>query len=96
VASKLTRAMIPLVFGVSTATLTVVGVNMGAGQSARARQIGWVSGTVGLFLTGTIGLAVALFPTIWLHLFSHDAEGVKARSIFISSRRPMPRWASAL
>lgn len=74
-ASKSTR--------VSTATLTMVGVNMGAGQSARARQIGWVSGTVGLFLTGTIGLAVALFPTVWLHLFSRDAEVVREGTIYL-------------
>ena len=39
--------MIPLLFGISTATLTMVGVNMGAGQIARARKIAWISGVVG-------------------------------------------------
>ena len=47
----------------------MVGVNMGAGQIARARKIGWISGLVGLIITGTIGLLVAMFPTVWLHLF---------------------------
>ena len=75
-ASRLDYIMIPLLFGVGTATLTMVGVNIGAGQGARARRIGWISGVVGLCLTGTIGLFVAVFPTIWLHLFSHDAEVV--------------------
>jgi Na+-driven multidrug efflux pump len=54
-----------------------------AQASWRARQIGWVSGTVGLFLTGTIGLAMALFPTVWLHLFSHDAEVVREGTIYL-------------
>jgi putative MATE family efflux protein len=76
ISSRLDYIMIPLLFGVGTATLTMVGVNIGAGQSARARKIGWVSGVVGLVLTGTIGLIVALFPTVWLHLFSHDADVV--------------------
>jgi Na+-driven multidrug efflux pump len=64
-------------FGISTATLTMVGVNMGAGQTARARKIGWISGVVGLLFTGTIGVLVAIFPTAWLHLFSNDAEVVR-------------------
>jgi len=80
IASRLDYIMIPLLFGVGTAALTMVGVNMGAGQTARARHIGWVGGAVGLLLTGTIGLFVAVFPLLWLHLFSHDpdvvAEGV--------------------
>ena len=75
-ASRLDYIMIPLLFGVGTATLTMVGVNIGAGQGARARKIGWVSGVVGLFLTGTIGLFVAILPTLWLYLFSHDADVV--------------------
>src|ERR1700723_2181450 len=72
IASRLDYIMVPLLFGVGTAALTMVGVNIGAGQTARARQIGWVSGVVGLVLTGTIGLFVAAFPLLWLHLFSHD------------------------
>ena len=76
IASRLDYIMIPLLFGISTATLTMVGVNMGAGQTARAQRIGWVSGAVGLIMTGAIGLLVAIFPTAWLHIFSHDAEVV--------------------
>ncbi len=41
ISSRLDYIMIPLLFGVGTATLTMVGVNVGAGQMARARQIGW-------------------------------------------------------
>jgi putative MATE family efflux protein len=83
ISSRLDYIMIPLLFGVSTATLTMVGVNMGAGQTARARKIGWISGIVGLVFTGTIGLAVAVFPTAWLHLFSHDAEVVRDGTIYL-------------
>jgi MATE family, multidrug efflux pump len=77
ISSRLDYVMIPLLFGISTATLTMVGVNMGAGQIARARKVGWTSGLVGLAMTGTIGLLVAIFPTAWLHLFSEDAEVVQ-------------------
>ena len=83
IASRLDYIMIPLLFGVSTATLTMVGVNMGADQTARARRIGWTSGMIGLLLTGTIGLIVAIFPTAWLHLFSHDADVVHEGATYL-------------
>jgi MATE family, multidrug efflux pump len=83
ISSRLDYIMIPLLFGVSTATLTMVGVNMGAGLVARARRIAWVSGTVGLILTGSIGLVVAIAPTAWLHLFSHDADVVQGGMTYL-------------
>jgi putative MATE family efflux protein len=83
ISSRLDYIMIPLLFGISTATLTMVGVNMGAGQTARARKIGWTSAIVGMVMTGTIGLAVAVFPTAWLNLFSHDAEVVRQGTIYL-------------
>jgi len=83
ISSRLDYMMIPLLFGIGTATLTMVGVNFGAGQTARARRIGWIGGVLGMLLTGTIGLAVAAFPTAWLHLFSHDAEAVREGAIYL-------------
>src|SRR3984885_4246869 len=54
ISSRLDYIMIPLLFGLGTAALTMVGVNIGAGHTARARHIGWVSGAVGFLLAGTI------------------------------------------
>ena len=76
IASRLDYIMVPLLFGVGTAALTMVGVNIGAGHGARARHIAWISGAMGFLLTGSIGLFVAAFPLLWLHLFSHDADVV--------------------
>jgi putative MATE family efflux protein len=74
IASRLDYVMIPILFGICTAVLTMVGVNIGAGQIARARKIAWTSSLVGLAITGTIGLIVALFPMLWLQLFSRDPD----------------------
>jgi putative MATE family efflux protein len=73
ISSRLDYIMIPILFGLCTATLTMVGVNIGAGAVARARKIAWTSAFVGCALTGTIGLVVALYPALWLTLFSNDA-----------------------
>lgn len=72
IAARLDYIMIPLLFGVSAATLTMVGTNMGAGQTIRAQKIGWTGGVIGSLLTGTIGLAVGIFPAAWMNLFSSD------------------------
>ncbi len=80
--------MIPLLFGICAAVLTMVGVNIGAGQLARARQIAWISSLVGAGVAGGIGLVVAIFPMLWLRLFSHDPTcWPPARPIFGSSCR---------
>jgi putative MATE family efflux protein len=83
IASRLDYVMIPLLFGLCTATLTMVGVNIGAGETARARRIAWISAFVGLALTGTIGLVVAIYPPLWINLFSHDPDVLRDGSIYL-------------
>ncbi|MEO6841854.1 MAG: MATE family efflux transporter [Bradyrhizobium sp.] len=83
VASRLDYVMIPILFGLCTAVLTMVGVNIGAGQIARARKIAWTSSLVGLMLTGSIGLIVAIYPLLWLHLFSHDPDVLRQGATYL-------------
>src|SRR6201994_1199014 len=83
ISSRLDYIMIPLLFGLSTAVLTMVGVNIGAGQIARAKQIAWSSSGVGLVLPGSGGLVVGLFPMLWLQLFSHDPEVLADGSVYL-------------
>ena len=83
ISSRLDYVMIPILFGLCTATLTMVGVNIGAGQGARARRIGWISACVGAGVIGSVGLVVGLFPLLWLHLFSHDAEVLRQGAIYL-------------
>ena len=59
IASRLDYIMIPILFGLCTVVLTMFGVNMGAGQTERARRIAWISGVVGMLLTGTIAVTGA-------------------------------------
>ena len=83
IASRLDYVMIPILFGLCTAVLTMVGVNIGAGQIARARKIAWISSAVGLAITGSIGLVVAIIPLLWLHLFSHDPQVLGLGSTYL-------------
>ena len=89
IASRLDYILIPLLFGLCTAVLTMVGVNMGAGQVARAKQIAWTGSFVGAGIAGTIGLVIAVFPMLWLQLFSHDPHVLAAGSTYLRIVAPV-------
>ncbi len=74
IAARLDYVLIPILFGLASSVLTMVGVNVGAGNAARARHITWVSGLIGVGITETIGIVAAVAPMLWLRLFSTDLE----------------------
>ena len=45
-----------------TASLTMVGTNVGAGQIARARRVAWTAAFISAGATGLIGLCAAVSP----------------------------------
>src|SRR5467141_579535 len=81
--ARLEYLQIPLVFGLGSALVTMVGTNVGAGQLARARRIALVGGAMAFGLTETIGLAAALFPGVWMGLFTRDPAVVAAGSAYL-------------
>ena len=77
-ASRLDYVLIPLLFALGTACVTMVGTNVGAGQNERARAIAWTSASISALAVGIIGVAAALLPEAWMHLFSRDPEVVQS------------------
>jgi putative MATE family efflux protein len=72
--ARLELMLVPLAFGVGAALTAAVGVNVGAGQFARARRIAWAGAGVTLALTGLMGVCVALIPSLWIDLFTADPK----------------------
>jgi MATE family, multidrug efflux pump len=68
--ARLEYLLIPLVFGLGSALVTMVGTNVGAGRLARAQRIAWVGAGMAGAVTGAIGLAATLVPRAWLGLFT--------------------------
>ena len=75
--ARLEYILIPLAFGFGTAIVAMVGTNWGAKQYRRAREIAWTGGATVAAACATIGLFVALFPDLWMGLFSNDPEIVR-------------------
>ncbi len=87
-ASRLDYILIPLLFALGTASLTMVGTNVGAGQHARARRIAWIATLVSTLATGAIGLAAALFPQAWMQLFSSEAPVLEFGAAYLTRVAP--------
>ncbi len=81
--ARLEYLQIPLVFGIGSALVTMVGTNIGAGNVARAKRAAFVGAAMAFALTETIGLAAALFPHAWLGLFTSDAAVTAAGSTYL-------------
>lgn len=74
IASRLEYMQVPLLFGLGTAIITMVGVNVGAGQMQRAQKITWIGALIAFIFTTLIGFVVAAFPHLWLTIFSEDKQ----------------------
>ena len=83
IASRLDYLIIPLMFGLGTAILTMVGVNAGAGHLQRARRIAWTGAIVGATIPGLIGLVASIDPLLWLHIFTHDSSVLVPATLYL-------------
>ena len=72
--ARLEYLQIPLVFGMGSALVAMVGTNVGAGQIARAERVTWTGAGIAAGVTATIGLLAAAFPHAWLGLFTADQQ----------------------
>jgi MATE family, multidrug efflux pump len=72
--ARLEYLQIPLVFGMGSALVAMVGTNVGAGQLARAERIAWTGAGIAAGATASIGVLAAAFPRAWLGLFTADPQ----------------------
>jgi putative MATE family efflux protein len=89
IASRLDYLQIPLIFGLGTAMVTMVGHNIGAGQMARARRVAWIGAALAFGMTEVIGLAAAIFPQGWIGLFSDDPQVLAMGTLYLRTVAPV-------
>lgn len=82
-ASRIDYLITPLLFGIGTGVMALVGTNLGAGQYQRVQRICWTGAWTGAGVAGAIGLAAALFPETWLALFGSDAAMIATGTSYL-------------
>ena len=88
-ASRLDYVLVPPLFGLGTAVVTLVGVAIGAGDRARARRVAWTGALLAFAATETIGLLVAFAPNLWLGIFSHDPAVLSTGALYLHRIGPI-------
>jgi Na+-driven multidrug efflux pump len=87
--ARLEYILIPLAFGFGTAIVAMVGTNWGAKQYRRAYRIAWTGGATVAAACALIGLIVALFPRLWMGLFTDDDEIVRVGALYLQIVGPI-------
>jgi putative MATE family efflux protein len=82
-AARLEYLLIPLVFGLGTAIVTLVGTSVGAGRVQRARRVAWTGGATAALTTGAVGLVVGLHPDLWLGIFTSEPSVLEAGATYL-------------
>ena len=72
IGTRLEFLLVPIAFAVGVASVPLVGMAIGAGRIARARQAAWTAAAVATALLGGLGLIVTLVPDVWTSLYSKD------------------------
>lgn len=80
---RLEYLQIPIVFGLGTALVTMVGTNIGAGRLARARRVAWVGAGLAAAITGSVGILAAFLPQAWVGVFSSQPEVLVAGETYL-------------
>ena len=83
IGTRIEFVMLPVIFAFGTALTTIVGTNIGAGQYDRAEAAGWYGVLCAGLLAGSTGVVLALFPNVWIPLFTNDPDVVGVASHYI-------------
>lgn len=79
IGGRLEFLLTTIAFSIGIASVPMIGMAIGAERIARARKIAWIAGLVSFVFVGAISGIIAIFPDLWVNIFTHD-ESVRAAS----------------
>jgi Na+-driven multidrug efflux pump len=89
IGARLEFMLTSLAFSVGIASVPMIGMAVGAVRIARARRIALTAGVISFVTVGVIATVIAIFPEIWVNIFTGD-PGVRAASRqYLSTAAPM-------
>jgi Na+-driven multidrug efflux pump len=89
IGARLEFMLTSVAFAVGIASVPMIGMAIGAGRIARARRIAWTAGLVSFISVGLIGTLIAIFPDLWVNIFTNDASVRAASRQYLSTAAPM-------
>lgn len=82
IGTRLEFLLIPIAFAVGVASVPVVGMAIGSGNVARARQAAWTAAALAACLLGVLGLIVTIAPNLWTLRFTQEPAVVASAALY--------------
>ena len=89
VGARLEFMLTSIAFAVGIASVPMVGMAIGARRVARARRIAWIAGCVAFVSVGLVATVIAIFPDLWVNIFTDDPSVRAASRQYLSTAAPM-------
>jgi putative MATE family efflux protein len=89
IGARLEFLLTSIAFAVGIASVPMVGMAIGAQKIARARRIAWIAGAVTFISMGAIGTLAAIFPDLWVNIFTSDPSVRATSSQYMATAAPM-------
>ena len=86
---RLELLQVPIVFAIGQALVVMVGTNIGAGQGERAKKIAWIGTGAAALVCLAIGGSVAIYPALWIRIFSADPAVLEIGSQYMRIVAPL-------
>ncbi|QIG95572.1 MATE family efflux transporter [Bradyrhizobium sp. 6(2017)] len=89
IGARLEFMLTSVAFAVGIASVPMIGMAVGAERVARARRIAWTAGTLSFLSVGAVGSFIAVFPDLWVNLFTSDPHVRATSHQYLSTAAPM-------
>ncbi|MGY4423303.1 putative MATE family efflux protein [Bradyrhizobium sp. JR6.1] len=89
IGARLEFMLTSVAFAVGIASVPMIGMAVGAERVARARRIAWTAGTLSFLSVGVVGSFIAVFPDLWVNLFTNDPHVRATSHQYLSTAAPM-------
>ena len=89
IGARLEFMLTSVAFAIGIASVPMIGMAVGAERIKRARRIAWTAGTLSFVSVGVIGTFIAIFPDLWVNIFTDNADVRLASHQYLSTAAPM-------
>jgi len=89
IGARLEFMLTSVAFAFGIASVPMVGMAIGAELIGRARRVALTAGLVSFFSVGLIATLIAIFPDVWINIFTDDPNVRAASRQYLSTAAPM-------
>jgi putative MATE family efflux protein len=88
IGARLEFLLTSLSFSFGIASVPMIGMAIGGGKVARARRVAWTAGSLAFAAVGVIGVIIAVFPDLWVNIFTRNGDVQLASRQYLSTAAP--------